>query len=79
MKELSLSLCICLATCDPIVIPSGASMNLSSDGTNTLAIFTCNVGASLLGEPVLTCLEDGTWDLSPPTCGKFSHQLDEVF
>ncbi|XP_078663210.1 E-selectin-like [Branchiostoma floridae x Branchiostoma belcheri] len=36
-------------------------------GENVLT-FTCNTGYNLVGPSTLTCLEDGTWDGSPPTC-----------
>ena len=30
--------------------------------------YSCNAGFELIGEATLTCLSDGTWDRTPPTC-----------
>ena len=32
------------------------------------ATFTCNAGFELVGDSVLHCLSDGTWDNSAPVC-----------
>ena len=61
------------ATCKSLTAPSGGSMNLSTDGVVTTAYFTCDVGSTLLGAPVLTCQSDSTWDLHEPSCGNLLH------
>uniref|UniRef100_A0A8C6R2L0 Sushi, von Willebrand factor type A, EGF and pentraxin domain-containing protein 1 n=1 Tax=Nannospalax galili TaxID=1026970 RepID=A0A8C6R2L0_NANGA len=34
----------------------------------TMVSYTCNLGYELLGNPVLMCQEDGTWNGSAPSC-----------
>ncbi|KAI8484967.1 hypothetical protein Bbelb_373740, partial [Branchiostoma belcheri] len=49
--------------CPILTEPTNGTMS----GENVLT-FTCNTGYNLVGPSTLTCLEDGTWDGSPPTC-----------
>lgn len=43
---------------------------MSTDGVVSVATFQCEVGYTIQGDDVLTCRDDGTWDLLEPTCGK---------
>ena len=38
----------------------------SGNSEGDTATFACNDGYELVGAPVLTCQDDGTWDNSPP-------------
>jgi hypothetical protein len=44
---------------------------LSTDGEVTLATYSCNVGYTMLGEQLSYCLNDGSWNGTAPSCGKF--------
>lgn len=58
------------AQCDSILTPDGGNVTLVTNGTQTLAVYTCGVGSSLDGEANPECQEDGTWQYSEPICGK---------
>ena len=45
-------------------------MQLLSDGIETTAIFSCNLGYSMEGYARSVCRADGSWDISAPTCGE---------
>ena len=57
-----------LVSCESLSTPSGSSVQLSTDGVNTVAIFSCDTGHVMNGESVLTCRSDGTWNLETPSC-----------
>ncbi|WAQ98147.1 SVEP1-like protein [Mya arenaria] len=42
--------------------------HFTTNGEATLATFTCDVGNTVSGVSVTTCLSDGSWDLQVPTC-----------
>ncbi|XP_058442915.1 sushi, von Willebrand factor type A, EGF and pentraxin domain-containing protein 1-like isoform X2 [Malaya genurostris] len=54
---------------------------LDSYAVGTLAEFTCADGFSLMGENLLTCLENGDWDMSMPDCisKKFESSSTETY
>lgn len=62
--------CYFTVGCDPLNISDSGYANQSSDGSSTTAQFGCDVGASVDGETILTCLGDGVWDTAMPVCGK---------
>ena len=43
-------------------------VTLSGFSTGDTAIYTCSVSFELVGDPVLHCQDDGTWDNPPPAC-----------
>ena len=55
--------------CLSVSSPSSGILEVLSNGTHTIAIFTCDVGYELLGSSTTTCLSDGTWDDAEPICG----------
>ena len=57
------------AICTTAVNPTGGSVKLQTDGYITKAVYECDVDYSLEGNEILTCRADGTWDLTPPSCG----------
>lgn len=42
---------------------------MTTDGLQTQASYTCDVGYTLSGYQTITCRGDGTWDFSEPQCG----------
>ena len=56
--------------CDPLQEPIEIISNLSSNGSSTTKMFSCNAGSSLKGSNRVNCKEDGTWDAELPTCGE---------
>ena len=57
------------AICTTTANPDGGSVKLQTDGYITKAVYECDVGYSRDGNEILTCRADGTWDLTPPSCG----------
>lgn len=43
-------------------------LNLTTFKSGTLAEIQCNENTSPIGENLITCLKDGTWDNGPPEC-----------
>ncbi|KAH3840535.1 hypothetical protein DPMN_113985, partial [Dreissena polymorpha] len=52
--------------CQPLLTPTGYA--LSTDGSRTVALYSCEVGSTLVGPSTTSCRPDGTWDTSPPRC-----------
>lgn len=62
--------------CEPILCPqivvSNAKMQLLEQN-NTVgghASFTCMWGNTLVGSPVISCRDDGTWNATMPVCSR---------
>ncbi|XP_052791560.1 sushi, von Willebrand factor type A, EGF and pentraxin domain-containing protein 1-like [Mya arenaria] len=55
-------------TCSTIVIVSGGSVSLETDGETTSATFTCGEGYTLTGEADIICRNDGSWDFQAHEC-----------
>jgi len=58
------------ATCDMQTMPTNGSVSITTNGSVTMATFTCGVGSSMSGSSVAKCLPDGSWDVIEPICGK---------
>ena len=58
-----------LAYCPTLPKPLNGDVVISSNGTKSTAEYSCTPGYEVLGEPVLTCLPDGSWDVVEPLCG----------
>ncbi|XP_052791561.1 sushi, von Willebrand factor type A, EGF and pentraxin domain-containing protein 1-like [Mya arenaria] len=56
------------STCDPLGSVQNGTYHFTTNGEATLATFTCDVGNTVSGVSVTTCLSDGSWDLQVPTC-----------
>ncbi|XP_053399660.1 sushi, von Willebrand factor type A, EGF and pentraxin domain-containing protein 1-like isoform X1 [Mercenaria mercenaria] len=54
--------------CDSLTPPAGGNVSLVTNGTQTVAVYSCDVGSSLDGEPTPECQEDGTWKSTEQTC-----------
>ena len=48
-------------------IPNG-SVSLSGNTTGDIAVYTCDDGFELVGDPTRVCMNDTTWSGEPPTC-----------
>lgn len=57
------------AVCESLPQSAGAELNLSSDGIQTYAQFTCEIGYTMVGNGTVYCRSDGSWTMQPPTCG----------
>ena len=66
-----------LVQCSSIDSPASGSAVFDSDGYTTLVTFSCIAGYELYGNSVLSCLHDGTWNGTQPSCGE-SHS-DEIY
>lgn len=60
------------AKCDTVAAPEGGSLQLVTNGTQTLAVYTCGVNSSLNGVATQECNLDGTWQSIEPSCGEFT-------
>ena len=56
--------------CLSVVVPENGSVVEDTNGTVTMASFSCDVGFSLKGQNILSCLQNGSWDLPVPDCSK---------
>ena len=57
-------------TCQTLSTPTGGSISLITDGYQTHALVTCEVGYTLSGVRNMTCRSDGSWDFTNPACGR---------
>ena len=57
-----------LALCPDQDNPANGVVSQSGNSEGDTATFVCNDGYELVGAPVLTCQNDGTWDENPPVC-----------
>ncbi|XP_052791545.1 CUB and sushi domain-containing protein 3-like [Mya arenaria] len=55
-------------SCPQLIAPTDGSLVLITNGTSTVATFTCNIGGILLGSASITCSSDGVWSGDLPTC-----------
>ena len=53
-----------------MVDPPSGEVSVSSNGSHSLAVFSCVSGYHVLGVVELICGDAGTWSENPPTCGK---------
>jgi len=56
--------------CDVLSAANNGTIGAFSNGTHTMASFTCDVGTTLNGSMSSVCLNTGQWDDVPPDCGK---------
>ena len=59
-----------LVKCEELNIPTGGSLELQSNGLQTVANITCVTGSTLNGGSEIKCRSDGTWDVTLPKCGR---------
>ena len=58
------------ALCEALSNPDNGVILYETNGVNTVAAIACEAGHSLKGADVMTCLSDGHWNDTLPTCGK---------
>ena len=58
-------------SCNLSTTPSDTIATFSSNGTVSLVMYTCASGFTLSGTSIQTCLPDGAWSDTVPTCGKY--------
>jgi hypothetical protein len=58
----------CRSLCPDAINPANGVVSQSGNSEGDTATFVCNDRYELVGSPVLTCHDDGTWDNSPPVC-----------
>ena len=61
--------------CEALDPPSSGSVSVESTGSYTRATYNCVTGYDIEGVTQRSCLTNGTWDLSAPTCGKFHNSV----
>ena len=58
-------------TCPPLPeVPSG-NLSITTDGSTTMAVYTCVNGYHLEGSAVIACTSDGIWNTSLPVCSMY--------
>ena len=50
-------------------VPSSGGVTVTTNGTVTVATYSCSVGYILNGESTRVCGIDGDWTFSQPSCG----------
>jgi hypothetical protein len=64
-----------LETCSVLGDLTNGNVTLEQASYTTAAMFSCDVGFSLLGANNVTCQTDGTWSDTMPSCGKLTKQI----
>ena len=54
--------------CPDLSAQANGAITLDSTSIGAMANFSCNSGYFLVGEPRLTCGDDGIWSAEPPEC-----------
>lgn len=60
-------------TCQTLPTITGGDIVISTDGEQTQAVFTCDLGSSIFGQSTLNCRTDGSWDFTQPECGNLKY------
>lgn len=55
--------------CDALTSPENGLVNISTNGSASIALYTCVSGYTLEGDAQRSCLTDGSWNLEQPRCG----------
>ena len=63
---------ISLGSCPALSDPLNGAVSMETDGSVTIATFTCNNGYRLTGDSTLTCNSNGTWNAPSPECGEYN-------
>ena len=56
------------ALCPHLSNPANGVVSLSGNSEGDTATYACNEGYELVGTPVISCEDGGTWDGPLPTC-----------
>lgn len=60
-------------TCPPLDNLDNGNTTLATNGTQTKALFHCDLGTSLSGLVEIGCTDEGVWDGNVPVCGKLTY------
>ena len=66
-------MCSIAVQCDDVTYVTG-NVTFSTDGLESMAVFTCGPGLSLKGSSSLSCNTSGSWMGEMPECGKFKRK-----
>lgn len=73
-------ICFISARCSPLSDHVNGMISVTTDGTSTVAEFTCEQGFTVSGSAYVECQPNGTWSFDiQPSCGKYSfHHLCDI-
>ena len=54
--------------CGSLAAPENGSLTIDSTTYESTATYSCAVGYNIDGDPVRTCLENGSWSGQDPIC-----------
>ena len=57
--------------CPSVSSPKSGSFALDTNGVESVSVFMCNAGYTILGSVNVTCDIAGTWSDEFPKCGKY--------
>jgi len=77
-------LCVCMCVfieiqCSELVAPAGGVVTVMERSVGSLAEYSCPAGLTLTGSHQRTCLQNGNWSGSDPTCDGESHAGGRFF
>ena len=61
---------ITLVECDAAPSIESGVYNYITNGTTSMLNYSCTEGYTMKGSQILTCKEDGLWDIVSPQCSK---------
>jgi hypothetical protein len=63
-----------LVSCPPVETPENGGVIVTSNGSVTIATYSCSKDYTLYGDAVRACIS-GSWEDAAPTCGKFLYSV----
>ena len=57
-----------VVNCGTLSNPANGMVSVSTTTYNSVATYSCNVGHTLTGDAMRTCLETGSWSHDEQTC-----------
>ncbi|KAL4230059.1 Complement receptor type [Mactra antiquata] len=54
--------------CSELPDTDDGTLNITSNGTHTIASYTCNIGTTMTGTPSIACRTEDTWSDQEPVC-----------
>ena len=61
-------------SCEAELPVDNGNVSKATNGTTTIAEYTCAVGYELVGATTLICMTNGTWDSVQPQCCRLSDE-----
>ena len=59
---------VTVVDCGNLMDPANGAVSLTTTTYNSVATYSCNDGYTLVGDTSRTCLDDGSWSGTAPTC-----------